>query len=163
METSDKIAIIAIIMAGAAVVISAIAMVLQFFSNRKTNDIQAEMASLQKEQVTLQERVVVQDERREIDSKKAGITASITSRRTKVYQLFLKNLSLSIEARNIQCLFDGVPASSTDSPGTPKILKLLPGKETRTTYAFPGGEPPRTIKVTWDDDSGEPRFYEVEV
>jgi len=160
METSD---IIAVSLAGAAIVISAIALVSQIFSNRKTNATQAKVASLQKEQLALQERMVDQDERREIESKKANITASITSKRTKVYQLFLKNLSRSIEARNIQCLFDGVPASSTDSPETPKILKLLPGKEIRTTYAFPGGEPPRTIKVTWEDDSGEPGFYEVEV
>lgn len=156
MEISDIIASIAVLIAG-------IAMVFQFFGNRKANSIQEEVTSLQREQVNLQRRVVVQDEQRELESKRAKLTSSLCSEKPKSIELSIKNLSQNVEARNIQCLFDRLHAGPPDSPRAPKSLKLLPGEGIRTWYGLPGGERPKLIEVIWEDESGEFGKYDFEI
>jgi type II secretory pathway pseudopilin PulG len=128
-------------------------------SSRKTANVQAE---LQQRLLALE---ISREQTRARQAQSAQVRAAIKKTGARDWRLFVVNEG-AVTARNVKVELDGAPLlTHTLVPrGQDELTKLGPGASVRYLLA-PAMQKPMSVeaRITWDDDSGETRFWESQL
>lgn len=158
MTASDIIAIVAVCIAG-------LALLQGWFTNRKAARASRESNDLIKKQVAIQERLTQIEQSREhakkIQSLRAKVCAVVRESDRGSWKLVVTNTGQST-ARNVIIKLDDKPLMEHDAlpNNVTEIKSIGPMSDISFFLCFTRNcHPPFELEVTWDDDSGQQGRY----
>jgi len=141
------------IIAGLALVVSAIATVTSWKAQRNANAARQRIVEIEEER----------EKERQLSAKQAWLHPELREIRSGLYRLFLVN-SGKAEARNVRVKLDGVDLREHCAAvkGDQMPTEIGPNTEVSCLLGISlGCAPPFKIEILWDDDSGKDRKFQT--